>query len=129
LLRALAKILHPSAPDVALERLGIGSAHAQAGVYRDLLIGAGSSSRTFALWSTQYDTGELRRMREGPDRVRFELLDFEDTSREICLLLAGYFKGALELNQLEDASVEKLSCRLWGDASCAWTATWKRKER
>jgi hypothetical protein len=128
LLAALAKLLHPHAPDIALEQMGVATARAQADVYRDLLIGGGSTSRTFALFSTQLDSGELRSTREGPARVRFELVDFEDTSREYCLLLAGYFKGALELNALEDASVEKLACRLWGDPSCAWVATWKRKE-
>jgi hypothetical protein len=128
LLCAVAKILNANAPDVALEQMGAIGARIQAGVYRDLLVGAGSTSRTFALWSTQHDTGELRRTKEGPERVRFELLDFADTSREFCLMLAGYFKGALEVNDMTDAQVEKLSCRLWGDASCAWTATWKRKE-
>jgi hypothetical protein len=128
LLSAVARIINPSAPDVALEQMGAAGARIQAGVYRDLLVGAGSTSRTFALWSTQHDTGELRRIKEGPERVRFELVDFADTSREFCLMLAGYFKGALELNDMADANVEKLSCRLWGDASCAWTATWKRKE-
>ncbi len=128
LLAAAAKLLNPSAPDAALEQMGVATAHAQADVYRDLLVGAGSTSRTFALWSTQLDSGELRRTREAPERVRFELVDFEDTSPELCLLLAGYFKGAMELNALEDASVEKLACRLRGDPSCVWAASWKRKD-
>ena len=127
LLGALGKLLQPGSPDVALEQLGAASARLQAGIYRDLLIGFGSTSRAFALWSTQHDSGELRRTREGPDRTRFELVDFHDTSREICLMLAGYLKGALELNGLDDAHVEKLQCRLWGDRACAWTASWKRK--
>jgi hypothetical protein len=125
---AVAKIVHPDAPDVALEQMGAAGARIQPSIYRDLLIGAGSTSRTFALWSTQHDTGELRRTREGPERARFELVDFADSSREFCLILAGYLKGALEINDMTDASVDKVSCRLWGDASCAWIATWKRKE-
>lgn len=128
LLAAAAKLLHAAAPDVALQQMGVATARAQADVYRDLLVGAGSTSRTFALWSTQLDTGELRRMRESPERVRFELVEFADTSRELCLLIAGYFKGAMELNDLEHASVEKLGCRLWGDPACVWAASWKRRE-
>jgi hypothetical protein len=98
LLATLAKILHPSAPDIALEQMGIATARAQADVYRDLLIGAGSTSRTFALFSTQLDSGELRSRREDAGRVRFELVDFEDT-RASTACCSPATSGALELNE------------------------------
>lgn len=120
--------LRPGSPDRALELMGEMTVRAQADVYRDLLLGGGSTSRTFALWSAQYDTGELRRIREAPNAVRFELTDFADTSREVCILMGGYFKGALTINGMADPNVDKLSCRLWGDEACAWRATWKKDE-
>ena len=54
-----------------------------------------------------------------------ELDGFEDTSREQCLLMTGYFRGSIRLAGHDNPEVTKLSCRLWGDALCAWRATWK----
>jgi hypothetical protein len=123
LIRAVAKLL-PGPVDRALMMMGERSARAQTEVYGDLIRGVVSNSRLFALWSTQHDTGEMRSMVEAPNRVRLELSGFEDTSRELCLLLGGYFVGTLAINGITDASVQKLSCRLWGDPVCAWRATW-----
>lgn len=124
LIRAAARLL-PGPSDRVLETMGELGAQEHAGVYADLLLGAGSSSRTFALWSTQHDTGELLMHPEGTGALRFELVDFADPSREICLLSTGYLRGVLRLNGREGGSVEELSCRVLGDALCAWRATWK----
>ena len=83
-----------------------------------------STSRAFALWSTQHDTGELRSSFEAPNKLRVELTGFEDTSREFCLILGGYLAGTLAINGITDGSVQKLSCRLWGDSACGWRASW-----
>lgn len=123
LIRATAKLL-PGPMDRALMMMGERSARAQTVVYGDLIRGIQSNSRTFALWSTQHDTGELRSSMEAPNRVRLELVGFEDTSREFCLLLNGYLAGTLAINGVTDATVEKLSCRLWGDQLCAWRGSW-----
>ena len=123
LIRAVAKLL-PGPVDRALMMMGERSARSQTAVYGDLLRGVQSNSRTFALWSTQHDTGEMRSMLEAPNRVRLELVGFEDTSRELCLLLGGYLAGTLAINGITDASVQKLTCRLWGDAFCTWRGTW-----
>jgi hypothetical protein len=127
LIRAVAKLL-PGPEDRALMMMGERSARAQTGVYGDLIRGIASTSRSFALWSTQHDTGEMRSTIEGPNRVRLEVVGFEDTSREFCLLLGGYFAGTLAINGITDASVQKLSCRLWGDSLCAWRGTWSPLE-
>ena len=88
LLRAGAK-LYPGSPDRALEMMGEFAARTHCEIYKEILVGHGSPSRTFALWATQHDTGELRRIRELPNRMRFELVGFGDTSRENCLVSAS----------------------------------------
>ncbi|HTO52837.1 MAG TPA: hypothetical protein VMR50_05570 [Myxococcota bacterium] len=123
LIRSVAKLL-PGPVDRALMMMGERSARAQSEVYGDLIRGSPSASRIFALWSTQHDTGEMRSQLEAPNRMRLELAGFEDTSRELCLLLGGYFAGTLAINGITDASVQKLSCRLWGDSLCVWRGTW-----
>jgi hypothetical protein len=120
--------LHAGSPDAALERMGEQAAQSHSQIYHELLVGHGSPSRTFAMWSTQHDTGELRRIREAPTRMRFELVDYQDTSREHCLLLTGYFRGTFAVNGFTDVSIEKLACKLWGDESCVWRCNWKRPD-
>jgi hypothetical protein len=123
LIRGVAKLL-PGPMDRALMMMGERSARAQTVVYGDLIRGIQSNSRTFALWSTQHDTGEMRSQMESPCRLRVELSGFEHTSREFCLLLGGYLAGTLAINGITDGSIQKLSCRLWGDPLCAWRGSW-----
>jgi hypothetical protein len=123
LIRATARLV--SGPtDQVLEIMGETTAREHAEVYGGLLNGA-STSRAFAIWSTQHDTGELRMTEEGPSRVRFEIVGYEDPSREMCLVSQGYIKGVMVMNGASDLSVEKLACRVWGDDRCAWRAVWK----
>jgi len=112
--------------DQAFEFMGDFAARAHAEFYGDLLRGSGSSSRVFALWSTQFDAGQMIRSTEAPGRARVELQDFQSPSRELCLLIGGYIRGTLGMNDVEDISVEKQSCTTKGDAVCSWRATWKR---
>src|SRR5262245_10123797 len=65
LIRGVAKLL-PGPEDRALMMMGERSARAQTVVYGDLIRGVQSNSRTFALWSTQHDTGEMRSTLETP---------------------------------------------------------------
>jgi len=123
LIRATARLV--SGPiDQVLEIMGETSAREHADVYGDLLTGS-STSRAFALWSTQHDTGELRMTEEAPRCVRMEIIGYEDPSREMCLVTQGYFKGVLLMNDVRDLSVEKVACRIWGDDRCTWRAAWK----
>jgi hypothetical protein len=128
-LLASAAQLHPGTVDRALVIMGEKAVRAHADVYGELILGRGSSSSVFGIWSSQYDTGELRRIREAPNRLRFELVDFEDTSRELCLVLGGYLKGTIAMAGISDANVTKLGCRLWGDPICTWRATWNTLDR
>ena len=114
--------------DQAFEFMGDFAARAHAEFYGDLLRGSGSSSRVFALWTTQFDAGKMQRTAEGPGRARVELQEFKSPSRELCLLIGGYIRGTLGMNDVEDIAVEELSCTTKGDRVCAWRATWKRGE-
>lgn len=126
LLRAGAK-LYPGSPDRALEMMGEFAARTHCEIYKEILVGHGSPSRTFALWATQHDTGEMRRIRELPNRMRFELVGFGDTSREQCLILTGYFRGTFSVNGFSDVVVEKYGCKLWGEDSCVWRCSWNKQ--
>ena len=128
LLRAASQ-LYPVPPDRALELMGELSARNHSEIYRELLVGHGSQSRAFALWSTQHDSGELRRVRESATRMSFEISDFAGVSRELCLLFTGYLRGTFLVNGQPDVTVEKVSCKLWNDASCVWRCSWKRETR
>ena len=126
LIRATARLV--SGPiDQVLEIMGESSAREHVGVYGDLLTGS-STSRAFALWSTQHDTGELHMTEEAPNRVRMEIIGYEDPSREMCLVSQGYFKGVLLMNGLRDLAVEKIACRIWGDDRCTWRASWRDRD-
>ncbi len=120
--------LHGTGRDQALEFMGDFAARSHAALYGDLLRGSGSSSRVFALWSTQFDAGKMQRTTEGRGRARVELQDFESPSRELCLLIGGYIRGTLGMNDVEDIAVEKLSCTTRGDRVCSWRASWKRDD-
>ena len=128
LLRAGAQ-LYAMPVDRALEHMGELAARIQSEIYRELLVGRGSQSRAFALWSSQHDTGELRRVRESSTRMTFEVADFAGVSREFCLMFTGYLRGTFLVNGYSDVTVEKQSCTLWGDPSCMWRCFWKRQAR
>ncbi|HTO07824.1 MAG TPA: hypothetical protein VMR86_12300 [Myxococcota bacterium] len=128
LLRAGAH-LYAMPPERALERMGELAARSHSEIYRELLVGHGSQSRTFALWSTQHDTGELRRVREGSTRMSFELTDFAGVSHEFCLSFTGYLRGTFLVNGYSDVTVDKVSCTLRNDPSCLWRCSWKREAR
>jgi hypothetical protein len=123
LIRAVAKLL-PGPMDRALMMMGERSARAQTLVYGELMRGAASAGRTFALWSSQHDTGEMRATMEAGNRVKLELAGFEQPSREMCLVTAGYLAGSLAVNGITDAVVHKMSCVLWGDPLCSWRGSW-----
>lgn len=122
----IAAKLYTGSPDRALELMGEFAARSHAEIYHELLVGRGSQSRAFAMWSSQHDTGELRRTRESANRMSFELVDFEGASRELCLLFTGYLRGTFLVNDFADTTIEKTNCTLWGDASCLWRCSWKR---
>jgi len=127
LVRACADLLGTGRGE-AFEFMGEFAAKAHAETYGDLLRGAGSSSRVFALWSTQFDVGRMHRMAEAPGRARVELQEFKSPSPDLCRLIGGYIKGTLGLNDVDDVVVEELSCTTRNDPVCAWRTSWKRDD-
>jgi hypothetical protein len=127
LIRAAARIA-PGDPDRTIEHMGALGAAEHADFYGDLIGSLRSSSSVFALWSAQHDTGKLRGIYESPTSARAELVGFDSTSREHCLLIHGYIRGALLANGHDDVGVTHVRCVLRSDACCEWRMTWKGRE-
>jgi hypothetical protein len=127
LIRAAAR-LAPGDPDVTIEQLGALGAAQHSEVYGDLMRSMRSSSSVFALWSAQHDTGKLRGIFESPTSARAELVGFDSTTREHCLLAKGYIRGILVANEYDGVEVTELHCVLRGDPHCAWRMTWKGED-
>jgi len=127
LIRAAARMA-PGDPERNIEQMGAIGAAQHAEVYGDLMRSMRSSSSIFALWSAQHDTGKLRGIFESPSSARAELVGFDSTSREHCLLARGYIRGILVANGYEDVAVTELHCVLHGDPCCSWRMTWKPVE-
>ncbi|HTO07823.1 MAG TPA: hypothetical protein VMR86_12295 [Myxococcota bacterium] len=127
LIRAAAR-LAPGDPEVTIEQFGALGAGQHSEVYGDLMRSMRSSSSVFALWSAQHDTGKLRGIFESPTQARAELVGFDSTTREHCLLARGYIRGMLVANGYEDVAVSELHCVLSGDTCCAWRMTWKGRD-
>ena len=124
LIRAAARIA-PGNPDEVIEHMGAIGAAQHVEMYGDLMRTLPSTSSLFALWSAQHDTGRLRAIFESPTSARVELVEFDSTSREICILSTGYIRGALRANGHDDVQVEKRRCVLDGAPCCEWRMTWK----
>jgi hypothetical protein len=127
LIRAAARIA-PGEPDATIELMGAAGVREHIGVYGELMKSVRSSSSVFALWSAQHDTGKLRGIWESPSSVRVQLVGFDSSSRENCLLCRGYIRGTMSANGLEDVIVEELRCTLRNDAYCEWRVTWKTED-
>ncbi len=108
--------------------MGEFAARAHAEVYGDLMKVGGSNSRTFALWSTQFDAGRMQHIVEGPGRTRVELSEFHSPGPELCILIGGYIKGVVAQADLDDLAVDKISCTAEGAPLCAWRASWKPRD-
>jgi hypothetical protein len=123
LIAAAARLL-PGPLEDALASMGESAVRDHVALYGELLTTGGPANRAFALWSTQHDSGHITRLREDATSMRFELEGFEDTSREMCLIIGGYMRGTVAVSGHPDAKIEKVECRLWGNSLCAWRCTW-----
>ncbi|HTO52835.1 MAG TPA: hypothetical protein VMR50_05560 [Myxococcota bacterium] len=127
LIRAAAR-LAPGDPEQTIEQMGAAGARAHIEVYGELMRSVKSSSSVFALWSAQHDTGRLRGVWESPNSVRVQLIGFDSSSRENCLLAKGYIRGTMESNGCEDVQVVEVRCELRNDPHCEWRVTWKGED-
>jgi len=124
LVRAAAQ-LAPGDPKQTIEQMGALGAAQHSEVYGDLMRTLRSNSSVFALWTAQHDTGKLRPSFDSATSARVELIGFDSTSPEHCLLTCGYIRGTLVANGYEDVTVHEARCVLRGDACCEWRMTWK----
>jgi hypothetical protein len=127
LIRAAARVASGD-PERTIEQMGAAGAREHIEVYGELMRSVRSSSSVFALWSAQHDTGRLRGVWESPSCVRVQLIGFDSTSREHCLLCSGYIRGTMEANGMEDVHVEEVRCELRQDPHCEWRVTWKGED-
>ena len=127
LVRAAAQLISDK-PEQAIEAMGAAGAHEHGEVYGDLLRSLRSNSSLFALWSAQHDSGELRGFFDTPTSARVELAGFDSPSDVNCLLCAGYIRGGLASNGLDDIAIDKIRCVLRGDPLCEWRISWKNPD-
>ena len=105
--------------------------HAE-GVYRHLVKAEDSETlcrRALVLWSSQHDTGAMEMQVQGAGCARVALRDFRMSTREMCLLNAGYIAATFENAGCEGVRVEHQSCCCDGAPVCTWLVSWLNKIR
>ena len=90
----------------------------------DLLERGGSSSGTYALWSSMHDSGRLRMKFEQAQTIVFELAEYASPSEEMCTIMTSYISEGLRISG-RAAELEKSACVLDGAPSCVWRAIWQ----
>jgi hypothetical protein len=127
LIRAMLELL-PGPRQQTLEMMGSATARShQEGVYAHLLEQGPTRSTSFALWSSQHDTGRLLVTREGPQANRVDLIDYALPSQEMCAIVGAYVAETMRMAGL-DVTNEKTACRLEGDDFCSWLCSWEKDE-
>jgi len=102
-------------------------AHLEGGIYSHLgadgnLVSLGIKAS--ALWSSQHDTGKLR-LEAQEDRLASLRVDgYGHASREMCLILTGYFQQFVERSNLQNPQIKKLQCASEGHSCCEWELRW-----
>lgn len=79
-------------------------------------------ARAAALWRSFHDRGTASVVREGPFKLRFEVVGYPGLPERMRETISGWFVQALELTGAENARVVKSDddAERW-----AWTATWR----
>jgi len=123
LIRVMLRLV-PDNHKEALEMMGAFTARSHGeGVYAHLLEGGGSSTKSFALWSSMHDSGRLRLTNEGANSARFDLVDYGLPSPEMCQIVGAYIRETYRVAG-RIAEVTKTSCVRQGDPVCSWTCSW-----
>jgi hypothetical protein len=101
--------------------------HLEGGIYSHLA-GAGDPQsftiRAVALWSSQHDSGQMQVAVEGEGVASLRLDHYDHSSREMCLILTGYFQQFAESTKLPNPKLEKQRCVHRGDPHCEWELRW-----
>ena len=115
--------LIPGARDEVLASMGAETARQHLeGVYSHLSGGVadGVSTRAFALWASQHDSGSFSATRVEPGENLMTVRDFGHPSELMCGILGGYLAEALRVDGATDVRTSKESCVLRGDPDCSW---------
>jgi hypothetical protein len=129
LMRAMLGML-PGAREAVLAQMGVALAREHLeGIYGHLKLDAHAdpatlARRSFALWSSQHDTGTFSFELTAPGRALLEVRDYALPSTELCGILTGYLGESLRLAGASKLRIVKLSCRTEGADVCNWSAEW-----
>lgn len=122
LLEVLVQMM-PGPREEALASMGALSAREHLeGVYAHLNTTNQSShsSRSFALWASQHDTGTFKSERLRDGSLEMSVRDFGLPSEIMCGIFAGYFAETLRIEGVTGIRTTKQECVLRGDPQCCW---------
>lgn len=119
--------LRAEEPDV-VRRMGRASCdYGLSGVYK-IFFKVGSPefiiSRAARVFSSYYDTGELRMAESGPGRAIAELVGFEGGAPQFCERIFGWMQRTLELAGAKNLRSAHSACVHRGDPVCRFEGTW-----
>lgn len=101
------------------------------GVYSHLSGGTaeGVSTRAFALWASQHDTGSFSAERVEPGENLMKVRDFGHPSEIMCGILGGYLAETLRVDGATEVRAIKEACVLRGDPECVWRLKYQPRQR
>jgi uncharacterized protein (TIGR02265 family) len=101
--------------------------HGVTGVYR-VFFRLGSPefiiSRAARVFSSYYDTGELKVVESRGGRALVELTGLQDSAPEFCERIYGWMQRTLELSGARNLRPSHPSCVHRGDAACRFEGNW-----
>lgn len=119
LIRAMLALI-PGPRDETLRMMGrLTAREHRDGVYSHLMKDGATASSSFALWSSQHDTGKLRVVREGSDAIRIDLVGYQNPSPEMCAIIQAYVVETFRLAGVT-VSAKEIACQRSGDEYCSW---------
>lgn len=121
------KQLHAQEPDV-VRRMGRASCDYGLTTVYKIFFKVGSPefiiSRAAHVFSSYYDTGELRIVESGPGRAVAELAGFEGGAPQFCDRIFGWMQRTLELAGAKGLRSAHSACVHRGDPVCRFEGSW-----
>jgi hypothetical protein len=119
----------PGSRERNLEALGATAAREHLeGIYAHLSgdgkVAAPSSTRAFALWSSQHDTGRFEVKRIAPGEVEMIIRDYAHPSPQMCAIFTGYCAELIRFEGARDVVSTKRECVRSGGPHCLWRVTY-----
>jgi hypothetical protein len=121
--------LMPGARENNLEALGATAAREHLeGIYAHLggdgKSAVPSTTRAFALWSSQHDTGRFEVKRIGAGEVEMIIRDYGHPSPQMCSIFKGYCAELIRVEGARSVVATKRECVRHGGAHCSWRVTY-----